>query len=287
MTSALVPEGSEVIVPNTRATVRDHHPSSACISGGSSLAIAGTGTVAAVARSIWSGAISFGQRGTSRNPDLTVIAELRRKAPALGGRRYCRWSCGQCSLSSGCGGSCLTTVDSWARLSTVSRNTTASFGVAQSLRDYIDARGPVAEHGNTSEYQRDLIRRDQQQQAARPLREADHRRSRVRPGGTADQASDRRAAQQALLEPVVTGRTTPSRRGRPRRTKPATTSPKLARMSPTGFDEAMLSVAPASAPADARRRLPTSRRGGSHPRAQARPVEGFGCGRGLSEFRCN
>jgi antitoxin ParD1/3/4 len=52
----------------------------------------------------------------------------------------------------------------------VSRNT-MSFALPESLRDYIDARVRSGEYGNTSEYLRDLIRRDQQEQAARRLRE--------------------------------------------------------------------------------------------------------------------
>ncbi len=46
-----------------------------------------------------------------------------------------------------------------------------SFALPESLRDYIDARVRSGEYGNTSEYLRDLIRRDQQDQAARRLRE--------------------------------------------------------------------------------------------------------------------
>ena len=52
----------------------------------------------------------------------------------------------------------------------MSRNT-MSFALPESLRDYIDARVRSGEYGNTSEYLRDLIRRDQQDQAARRLRE--------------------------------------------------------------------------------------------------------------------
>jgi len=52
----------------------------------------------------------------------------------------------------------------------VSKNT-MSFALPESLRDYIDARVRSGEYGNTSEYLRDLIRRDQQDQAARRLRE--------------------------------------------------------------------------------------------------------------------
>jgi antitoxin ParD1/3/4 len=46
-----------------------------------------------------------------------------------------------------------------------------SFALPESLRDYIDARVRSGEYGNTSEYLRDLIRRDQHDQAARRLRE--------------------------------------------------------------------------------------------------------------------
>ena len=52
----------------------------------------------------------------------------------------------------------------------MSRNT-MSFALPESLRDYIDARVRSGEYGNTSEYLHDLIRRDQQEQAARRLRE--------------------------------------------------------------------------------------------------------------------
>jgi antitoxin ParD1/3/4 len=45
-----------------------------------------------------------------------------------------------------------------------------SFALPESLRDYIDARVRSGEYGNTSEYLRDLIRRDQHDQAARRLR---------------------------------------------------------------------------------------------------------------------
>ena len=46
-----------------------------------------------------------------------------------------------------------------------------SFALPESLRDYIDARVQSGEYGNTSEYLRDLIRRDQHEQAAQRLRD--------------------------------------------------------------------------------------------------------------------
>jgi antitoxin ParD1/3/4 len=51
----------------------------------------------------------------------------------------------------------------------MSRNT-MSFALPESLRDYIDHRVSSGNYGNTSEYLRDLIRRDQQTQAAHRLR---------------------------------------------------------------------------------------------------------------------
>lgn len=45
-----------------------------------------------------------------------------------------------------------------------------SFALPESLRDYIDQRVRSGEYGNTSEYLRDLIRRDQHAEAARRFR---------------------------------------------------------------------------------------------------------------------
>ncbi|MEO6125428.1 MAG: type II toxin-antitoxin system ParD family antitoxin [Ilumatobacteraceae bacterium] len=52
----------------------------------------------------------------------------------------------------------------------MSRNT-MSFALPESLREYIDARVRAGSYGNTSEYLRDLIRRDQHEQAAQRLRD--------------------------------------------------------------------------------------------------------------------
>jgi antitoxin ParD1/3/4 len=52
----------------------------------------------------------------------------------------------------------------------MSRNT-MSFALPESMRDYIDARVRDGSYGNTSEYLRELIRRDQERQAAARLRE--------------------------------------------------------------------------------------------------------------------
>ena len=45
-----------------------------------------------------------------------------------------------------------------------------SFALPESLREYIDRRVRSGDYGNTSEYLRDLIRRDQHVEAARQFR---------------------------------------------------------------------------------------------------------------------
>jgi antitoxin ParD1/3/4 len=45
-----------------------------------------------------------------------------------------------------------------------------SFALPESMREYIDARVRDGNYGNTSEYLRELIRRDQEQQAAARIR---------------------------------------------------------------------------------------------------------------------
>jgi antitoxin ParD1/3/4 len=52
----------------------------------------------------------------------------------------------------------------------MSRNT-MSFALPESMREYIDARVRDGSYGNTSEFLRDLIRRDQHEQAAQRLRD--------------------------------------------------------------------------------------------------------------------
>ena len=48
---------------------------------------------------------------------------------------------------------------------------TMSFALPESMRSYIDERVKSGSYGNTSDYLRDLIRRDQEAQAAKRLRE--------------------------------------------------------------------------------------------------------------------
>jgi antitoxin ParD1/3/4 len=52
----------------------------------------------------------------------------------------------------------------------MSRNT-MSFALPETMRTYIDARVADGNYGNTSEYIRDLVRKDQEEQAKRRLRE--------------------------------------------------------------------------------------------------------------------
>ncbi len=52
----------------------------------------------------------------------------------------------------------------------MSRNT-MSFALPEKMRDYIDTRVSDGSYGNTSEYLRELIRRDQHEQAAQRLRD--------------------------------------------------------------------------------------------------------------------
>lgn len=45
-----------------------------------------------------------------------------------------------------------------------------SFAIPEELREYVDQRVGSGDYGNTSEYLRDLIRRDRREQAAERLR---------------------------------------------------------------------------------------------------------------------
>ncbi len=44
-----------------------------------------------------------------------------------------------------------------------------SFALPESMREYIDARVSAGNYGNTSEYIRDLVRRDQEEQGRKRL----------------------------------------------------------------------------------------------------------------------
>lgn len=75
-----------------------------------------------------------------------------------------------------------------------------SFALPEPMREYIDHRVSTGNYGNTSEYIRDLVRRDQEEQARKRLRdqqaEARHYRGKAgtRPGsGQSPQTSMLRA----------------------------------------------------------------------------------------------
>jgi len=46
-----------------------------------------------------------------------------------------------------------------------------SFALPEAMREYVDQRVRSGQYGNTSEYLRELIRRDQEEQAKKRLRE--------------------------------------------------------------------------------------------------------------------
>ena len=48
---------------------------------------------------------------------------------------------------------------------------TMSFALPESMREYIENRVAAGNYGNTSEYIRDLVRRDQEEQSRQRLRE--------------------------------------------------------------------------------------------------------------------
>jgi len=64
----------------------------------------------------------------------------------------------------------LTTIDSRWIIHVMSSNT-MSFALPEALRSYVDDRVRSGQYGNTSEYLRELIRRDQEEQAKKRLRD--------------------------------------------------------------------------------------------------------------------
>lgn len=59
-----------------------------------------------------------------------------------------------------------------------------SFALPDELRSYIDLRVRSGQYGNTSEYLRELVRRDQEEQAKKRLRELIEEGLRSGPGRT-------------------------------------------------------------------------------------------------------
>jgi antitoxin ParD1/3/4 len=77
---------------------------------------------------------------------------------------------------------------------------TMSFALPETMRSYIDERVKSGSYGNTSEYLRDLIRRDQEAQAAKRLNEL------IEEGLNSGPASELSAADWAALRKVALGR---------------------------------------------------------------------------------
>lgn len=66
-----------------------------------------------------------------------------------------------------------------------------SFALPDAMREYIDQRVASGHYGNTSEYIRDLVRRDQEEQARKRLRDLIEEGLASGPGRRRTQADDR------------------------------------------------------------------------------------------------
>ncbi len=66
-----------------------------------------------------------------------------------------------------------------------------SFALPDAMREYIDQRVASGHYGNTSEYIRDLVRRDQEEQAKKRLRDLIEEGLASGPGRRRTQADDR------------------------------------------------------------------------------------------------
>lgn len=75
-----------------------------------------------------------------------------------------------------------------------------SFALPDELRAYIDQRVESGQYGNTSEYLRELIRRDQEEQAKKRLRELIEDGLRSGPGRELTPQSVKKLRRQALGE---------------------------------------------------------------------------------------
>lgn len=73
-----------------------------------------------------------------------------------------------------------------------------SFALPDELRAYIDQRVESGQYGNTSEYLRELIRRDQEEQAKKRLRELIEEGLRSGPGRELTPQSAKKLRRQAL-----------------------------------------------------------------------------------------
>ncbi len=90
-----------------------------------------------------------------------------------------------------------------------------SFALPEAMRSYVDQRVRSGQYGNTSEYLRELIRRDQEEQAKKRLRELIEEGLNSGPGQA---LTPQRAAQlkkQALGKPPRNASTCARSKGRP------------------------------------------------------------------------
>jgi antitoxin ParD1/3/4 len=76
---------------------------------------------------------------------------------------------------------------------------TMSFALPDSMREYIDTRVSAGDYGNTSEYIRDLVRKDQEEQAVKRLRDL------VAEGLASGKASPRSRADERRLLAIARG----------------------------------------------------------------------------------
>lgn len=73
-----------------------------------------------------------------------------------------------------------------------------SFALPEALREYVDQRVRSGQYGNTSEYLRELIRRDQEEQAKKRLRELIEEGLSSGPGGALTPKRTAQLKKQAL-----------------------------------------------------------------------------------------
>lgn len=73
-----------------------------------------------------------------------------------------------------------------------------SFALPEALREYVDQRVRSGQYGNTSEYLRELIRRDQEEQAKKRLRELIEEGLKSGPGRTLTPKRTAQLKKQAL-----------------------------------------------------------------------------------------
>ena len=97
-----------------------------------------------------------------------------------------------------------------------------SFALPESMREYIDNRVAAGNYGNTSEYIRDLVRRDQEEQAKKRLRDL------IEEGLASGPGRRRTKADEKELLAIARGEICARRRCATSRAKSATTARRVA-----------------------------------------------------------